>query len=88
MKRKRLPIQRRVSLVFLVSVLVIVMGLGLFGGLASAQCPDDDEFTSEFRLQDCTFKTRGENPYWILEPGYQLVLEGEEEGLWLKSRIF
>lgn len=25
-------------------------------------------------------KTQGENPYFILKPGYQLVLEGEEDG--------
>ena len=52
-----------------------------FGGSAViAQCPDDEEFTTDFRLQDCKFKHKGDNPFFILEPGFQLVLEGEEDG--------
>jgi hypothetical protein len=56
------------------------------GGAAWAQ---DGEFTSEFRLEDCTFAEKGghfgrsrseSNPYFILRPRYQLLLEGEEEG--------
>jgi hypothetical protein len=44
---------------------------------------ENKEFTSIFRLQDCgTFKTTGWNPYFILKPGRQLVLEGEtDEGV-------
>ncbi len=39
---------------------------------------DKAEFTDSFRLDECTFKTRGSNPYFILEPGYKLILEGED----------
>jgi hypothetical protein len=46
-------------------------------GVARAAEP---EFTSEFRLQDCKFKAKGANPHFILQPGYQLVLEGEDDG--------
>jgi hypothetical protein len=42
-------------------------------------CGDNDEFTQDFRIGDCEFKTKGINPYLILMPGYQLVLESEEE---------
>jgi hypothetical protein len=38
------------------------------------------EFTDEFFIDDCTFTTTGGNPFFILEPGFQLVLEGEEDG--------
>ena len=51
-------------------------GCNLFG------CDDDCEFTTDFRLGDCKFKTTGINPFFILKPGYRLVLEtpeGEEE---------
>jgi hypothetical protein len=41
---------------------------------------EETEFTRDFRLEDCKFKNQGENPYFILKPGYQLVFEGEEEG--------
>ena len=41
-------------------------------------CPDDADFTMDFRLEDCKFKTRGINPFFILKPGYRVVLETED----------
>jgi hypothetical protein len=38
---------------------------------------DDSRYTSDFRLEDCTFETTGVNPYFVLTPGFQLVLEGQ-----------
>lgn len=65
------------GLVFAVSIFI-----GLSGGLAMAGepvepdlCGNNDEFTTDFRLEDCRFKTTGENPYFILRPGYRVVLE-------------
>jgi len=40
-------------------------------GTALAQ-EEEPEFTDEFPLEDCNFKTRGGNPYFILKPGRQL----------------
>ena len=38
-------------------------------------------FTDEFRLRDCSWSSKGStNPYFNLRPGYQLVLEGEDDG--------
>ncbi len=46
----------------------------LSGGAAHAA------FTSDFRLESCTWSSRGkQNPYIKLKPGYRLLLEGEEE---------
>jgi hypothetical protein len=43
-------------------------------------CDDCDDYTSEFNLRGCEgFKTVGKNPYFILIPGYFMILEGEEE---------
>lgn len=53
----------------------------LCGSIAMA---DEPEFTTDFRLEDCEFMATGRNPYFILEPGYQLVLEGEDEGEMVK----
>jgi hypothetical protein len=66
-------------------------------------CPDDSSFTMDFRLEDCKFKATGINPFFILKPGYQLVLESEDEksvetvlcdtkwinfdGRWIKTRV-
>lgn len=38
------------------------------------------QFTKEFHLEECKFLSEGENSHFILKPGYQLVLQGEEEG--------
>lgn len=40
----------------------------------------DGGFTQEFRIEEREFSTTGRNPYLILEPGYRLTLEGEDEG--------
>lgn len=38
------------------------------------------QFTEEFRLGDCQFQNRGKNAFFVLEPGFQLRYEGEEDG--------
>ena len=66
-------------------VFVLSLCIGLPGANAQAEdcnlygCADDCEFTQDFRLEDCKFKTRGINPFFILKPGYQVVLESEDE---------
>jgi hypothetical protein len=40
----------------------------------------EDEYTESFRAEDCTFSSTGRNPFFILEPNYQLVLAGGEGG--------
>ena len=35
---------------------------------------------SSFDLENCNFASTGENSYFILKPGYQVTLEGEEDG--------
>jgi len=44
-------------------------------------------YTTDFRLDACTFSSVGSNEYFILEPGYQLILEGEEDGALLELSI-
>ena len=66
-------------------VFVMFIFIGLSGSIAMANdggwdlCGDNADFTTEFRLEDCKFKTKGINPFFILKPGYQLVLESEDE---------
>ena len=64
-----------IGVVFAVSICI-----GLSGSIAMADygCPDDGEFTTDFRLDKCRFVSWGNNPYFKLWPGYQLVLEGIE----------
>src|ERR671911_390071 len=35
---------------------------------------------TSFDLENCNFASTGKNSYFILEPGYQVILEGEEDG--------
>src|SRR5262245_41749044 len=53
---------------------------------AAAVCPTpaatftpDPAFRSDFGLEECSFSSRGRNPFFILEPGYQITLESDEE---------
>jgi hypothetical protein len=48
----------------------------------TATTVDDGEngYTTSFRTENCTFSSTGRNPFFILEPNYQLVLVGEEDG--------
>ena len=81
----------KVSVLGFVFALFICIGLSGNNALAENPpgfpdlpdgCENNDEFTTDFRLEDCKFKTRGINAYFILKPGYRLVLEtpeGEEE---------
>lgn len=41
----------------------------------------DSEWQEEFDFSNCTLSTEGTNDYFILEPGFQLVLEGGNEVL-------
>lgn len=45
------------------------------------------QFTAEFRLEDCTWSDEGRNAYFSLEPGDVLVLEGEDDGETEEVRI-
>ncbi len=40
----------------------------------------DLEFTTDFPLDTCKFKASGRNPHFSLKSGYQLLLEGLDEG--------
>jgi hypothetical protein len=65
-------------------VMVVMMFSFVIGStLVWAECKNDYKFTQEFRLKDCTFDNddkKGANPYFSLDPGYRLVLSGEEDG--------
>jgi hypothetical protein len=40
----------------------------------------NESWTSSFNMEECNFSTTGTNPYFILQPGYQLVFAGVEDG--------
>jgi hypothetical protein len=71
-------------------VLVVFAALALQGRAAQDKTPPgntqgqkeaDDDFTSEFGENKADLGPTGRNPYFILEPGYYLVLEHGKERL-------
>jgi hypothetical protein len=73
-----------IGIVFAVSIIIGLSGnITMAGGVVEPDlCGNNDEYTSDFRLGDCKFKTVGQNPFFVLRPGYRLVLEtpeGEDE---------
>jgi hypothetical protein len=39
------------------------------------------QWQEDFKLSECTWQTTGRNPYMVLEPGFQLVLQGGDTKL-------
>jgi hypothetical protein len=39
-----------------------------------------EEWMTSFNLESCDFASTGENSYFILKPGFQAILEGDESG--------
>jgi hypothetical protein len=67
------------------NLLVFVAIAALVGSVAFTTTPDviaqsSNEYTTSFRTENCTFNSTGRNPFFILEPNYQLLLAGEESG--------
>ncbi len=61
--------------IFLLATAALV---GISSGIARAA---EIAYTQEFRLQDCTFSDRGQNPFFIIDPGYHQTFMDEEGGM-------
>ena len=61
-----------------------LVGIVAFGAatavVANPLIRSDEEYTRDFRSDYCNFVSTGETTYFILDPGFQLVLEGVDEG--------
>jgi hypothetical protein len=63
---------------------MLLASLLVLGSAAAVADPSSEArkrpYTVDFRLVDCTFSSTGGNAFFSLNPGYQLQLEGEDEG--------
>lgn len=66
---------------FLWFSLIITMGLLTYWTGASQQKKEDRSWTAEFGVEKGELSATGRNPYFILEPGHQLVFEEGKERL-------
>ncbi len=71
--------QTRKNLLTFVAIAALV-GPVAFTTTSDVVAQTSNEYTTSFRTEDCTFSSTGRNPFFILEPNYQLVLGGEEDG--------
>ncbi len=56
----------------IISIILALSSLATYG-------QDKRPFTDSFMADSCMFSSRGQNMYFILQPGFQLVLEGVED---------
>ena len=69
-----------ILLIAAISIIAAIATTSTYNGMSIANAEkDNDKYTDSFNLEDCTFSSTGSNRYFILEPGYQLVLEDQKE---------
>ena len=64
-----------------IALIVSAVTVSTYNGMSIVYAEDkhdNKEYTKSFNLDECGFSSTGSNRYFILEPGYQLVLEGKE----------
>lgn len=61
-----------------VSLMLLLSAAAFLG--TNAYGASHDEWVDTFNLEECDLSATGANDYFILRPGHQLVLEGEEDG--------
>ena len=59
----------------------LLMAVALGATSAGAVPLGGSSYQQEFGLAQCTMSPSGRNPFFVLEPGYQLVLEGDDKRL-------
>ncbi|HEV8386330.1 MAG TPA: hypothetical protein VGQ03_01785 [Nitrososphaera sp.] len=59
-------------------VLIFVFASGTIA--VNGYATSDEGWLTSFNLEECELSSTGSNSYFFLEPGYQLTLEGQEDG--------
>jgi hypothetical protein len=79
-----------VTIALLLGGMILVNGMEVFGQQVKEDISSpptsfltdraSEGWMTSFDLENCDFASTGKNSYFILEPGYQVILEGEEDG--------
>lgn len=80
------PRLRAFGMTALPAIVILATPLDL-AAVPRAKAAAEPQFTQVFRLEDCGFHSEGANPFFVLRPGHQLTLEGEDDGLALRVVI-
>ncbi|MFX1344190.1 MAG: hypothetical protein ACFFBC_02400 [Promethearchaeota archaeon] len=84
-----MKIEKNVLITFLI-ILGVSISLSFVGSYFiydALTTKESKMWTTEFNIENCTFSTTGNNTYFILEIGYNLILEGVDEGNNVKLNI-
>jgi hypothetical protein len=77
-----------ILLIAAISIIAAIATTSTYNGMSIASAEkDNDKYTDSFNLEDCTFSSTGSNRYFVLEPGYQLVLEDQKEDVELTITV-
>jgi len=61
--------------------IVVAAAIVAFTAACELATGDDSSWQKEFGIAGCKLQTKGRNPYFVLEPGFQLVLQDEDTKL-------
>lgn len=67
--------------VLTLAIVVVACGGDAFGSGAPNDFDPDGEWQTQFDMDQCDLATVGRNEYFLLDPGFQLVLESSSERL-------
>jgi hypothetical protein len=84
---RRNGMKGRLGMLAAVLALSVAVALGTVVPAEASGGTGNRPFTEEFFIERCTFSTSGSNPYYILEPGMELVLAGEEDKAYVEVII-
>ncbi len=66
---------------------VVALARCAIGAEDAKKAADDASFRSDFKVDERNLVSTGRNKFFILEPGFQLILEGKEKGKNLRLEI-
>ena len=67
------------DVICIISAIVLISIIVLFTTTSMKVNAQNESWTNSFNIGDCNFSTIGTNPYFILQPGYQLEFVGIED---------
>ena len=76
-----------VRVLLLGGIFILLTGMEVYGqeqptspSLSLSTDRTIEGWMTSFDLENCDFASSGENSYFVLEPGYQVILRGQEDG--------
>ena len=72
--------QKKMPTIFMSISLLLMLSITIPSVSAYSGSVNSEGWIDSFNLEECKFSSTGVNSYFFLQPGYQLTLEGQEDG--------